>query len=77
MKLTTAHEVFTSGEIASALGRSPSQVRWILNSRTHIEPVGRVGITRVYDAGAIKLVQVELALIDERRRATPVEPAVT
>ena len=76
MKLTTAHEIFTSGDIASALGRSRTQVRWILNSRTHIEPVGRVGITRVYDARAIKLVQVELALIDERR-ATLVEPAPT
>lgn len=50
---------FTSGDIARRLDRKPWVVRHILNSRD-IPPIGKAGITRLYDESAIAAVVREL-----------------
>ena len=58
-------------DIARVLGRPVSQVRHVLNTRFEIEPVGRAGIVRLYDDGAVDRVRSELEAIDRRFGRTP------
>ncbi len=52
--------VYTSGDIARMLSAKPVTVQHILHSRSHIKPQQRLGITRLYDWDAVKLVEAEL-----------------
>ncbi len=64
MKITTAQHFHTSGDIARTLGQPFSRVRWILDTRD-IQPIGRVGIVRLYNDAAIERVRAELESADQ------------
>ncbi len=76
--MQTANANFlTSGDIAQALDRSVFQVRYILDSRRDICPVGRAGLVRLYAPDVIGRVGAALATIDAKRdrsRTVPAEP---
>lgn len=59
--------LLTSGDIAQAVGRSVFQVRYILDSRRDICPVGRAGLVRLYSGEVVERVRVELAAIAAKR----------
>ena len=66
--MQTASAIFlTSGDIAQAVGRSVFQVRYILDSRRDIRPVGRAGLVRLYSGEVVGRVRAELAAIDAKR----------
>ena len=50
---------YTSGDIARLLGANFNRVRYLLSSRG-IAPVGRAGITKIYDASALRAIAREL-----------------
>ncbi len=58
---------FAVGDISRALGVERHRVLYILRTREHIQPIGRVGSNRAYDAAAVRLVERELSN-DLRRR---------
>ena len=60
--------LITSGDIAKLLNTGVQKVRHILNTREDIRPIGRAGITHVYDGGAVGQVQAELERIEARRK---------
>ena len=66
LQTTSNYTVFTSGEIATILGETFARVRWLIRVRG-IEPIGRVGITFIYDAAAIEMVRVELDALERRK----------
>jgi hypothetical protein len=59
--------IFAIGDISRALGVAPHRVLYLLRTRPHIQPIGRVGSNRAYDAEAVRLVAQELHN-DLRRR---------
>ena len=61
----------TSGDIAAALDRDISQVRYILDSRRDIRPVARAGLVRLYRPDIIERVRTELDAIAVKRQAVP------
>lgn len=56
---------FTTGQIAERFGSPRYRIEYIINSR-RIEPVRRLGITRLFDHTAIT--QIEAALREIRAR---------
>ena len=56
----------TAGVIARELNEPLHRVQHILNTREHIQPVGRAGRLRVYTAEAVAQVRHELHAIDAR-----------
>lgn len=65
----TSLNLVCRGDIAKALNESVTTVGHILNTRPHIQPIGRAGICRLYAAQqTIELVRIEL----EKRDAVPV-----
>ena len=60
--------VFTPGQLAARIGVPLSRVNYVLQTRNGIEPVGRAGIIRLYDAAAVDRVREELDAIAEQRR---------
>lgn len=66
--MATANATFlTSGDIAQAVGRSVFQVRYVLDSRRDIRPVGRAGLVRLYSPDIIERVRAELGNIEAKR----------
>lgn len=61
----TTDPFLTSGDIARILDAKVQAVRHILHTRTHIVPVGRAGIVKIYDAAAIAAVAQELRRQEE------------
>ena len=59
--------LLTSGHIARLLNRPVDRVRHVLNTRD-IAPIGRAGITNVYGASAVGLVEAELDRIEARKK---------
>lgn len=59
--------LLTSGDIAKLLNTGVQRVRHVLNTRDDIQPIGKAGITHVYDGGAVGRVQVELERIEARK----------
>lgn len=57
----------TPGVIASELGVPVSRVIYVLNTRQHINAVGRAGVLRLYDKQAVAMVRHEINAIDARR----------
>ena len=60
--------LLTSGDIAKLLNTGVQRVRHVLNTRDDIRPIGRAGITHVYDGGAVGQVQAELDRIEARKK---------
>lgn len=53
-------EIVTRGTIAKTLDESVVRIGHILATRSHIQPVCKIGIIRCYDPNAIDLVRVEI-----------------
>ena len=68
LQTTSNYTVFTSGEIATILGESFARVRWLIRVRD-IQPIGRVGITWIYDHAAIEKVRAEMKSVQRRAAA--------
>lgn len=64
----TTPDIWTSGAIARELGVRLSTVRHHLED---VEPLGRVGIIRTYDATALERVRQRLRHAAERRGEIP------
>ena len=60
--------LLTSGDIAKLLNTGAQRVRHVLNTRDDIQPIGRAGITNVYDGAAVGQVQAELDRIEARKK---------
>ena len=60
-----AQTLLTSGDIAKLLNTGVQRVRHVLNTRNDIRPIGKAGITHVYDGGAVGRVQAELDELEE------------
>ncbi len=65
----------TAGVIARELNEPLHRVQHVLNSRHHIQPVGRAGRLRVYSSCAVAQVRHELNAIDARRVPKEVDDA--
>ena len=63
-----AQTLLTSGDIAKLLNTGVQRVRHVLNTRDDIQPIGKAGITHVYDGGAVGQVQLELDQIEARKK---------
>lgn len=60
----------TPGVIARELNEPLHRVLHILNTRSHIRPVARAGILRLYSSDAVAKVRHELKAIDARQAAS-------
>ncbi len=61
----------TPGVIAEELGVPVSRVIYVLQKRSDaIKPIGRAGVLRLYDHGAVEMVRNEL-LAMQQRQAVP------
>ena len=63
------NNLVTPGDIARLLSEPQHRVTYVLNSRTHIRPLRRVGIVRLFPPSAVDAVLEELREIDARRNA--------
>jgi hypothetical protein len=63
---TNTPKVRTSGSIASELNQPLHRVAYILNTRPHIQPIGRAGRLRIYTSQTVAQVRYELNCIDAR-----------
>ena len=59
--------LLTVGRLADELHETQPRVRYVLSTRSHIQPVARAGILRLYDRKAVAMVRHELNAIDARR----------
>jgi hypothetical protein len=57
----------TVGKLASDLGCSTHQIRWVLATRPHIRPVALAGCARLFDDTAKAQLRYELNRIAARR----------
>jgi len=62
-------KLITPGVIASELGAPLHRVTRILRTRSHIRPLARAGVLRLYEREAVAQVRHELNTIDARRHA--------
>jgi hypothetical protein len=53
-------KLFGLSDICRALNASENQVVYVLRSRKHIQPIMRVGVNRLFDLRAVKLIEAEL-----------------
>lgn len=60
MSATATTEFFSVNQIAREMQVPPHRIRYLIESRL-IEPVGRVGSTRLWDQGVIDRLKGELA----------------
>lgn len=63
----TRTALHTVGDVARLLNLPIHRVEYILRSRPQIQPVGRVGIARVYDESAVELVRQAITDISRRQ----------
>lgn len=68
MTTVAVPQLLTPGRIAAILGVPLQRVRYVLNTRPHIQPSARAGILRLYDEQALGQVQFELEGIEARHR---------
>ncbi len=69
----TISDAKTVGQIARDLGEPEHRVKHVVNSR-RIEPLGRVGIIRLYGPAAVDRVRQALRDIDARRHSLSRNP---
>lgn len=61
--------LLSPGVIARQLKVPLHRVQNVLDTRSHIRPLARAGIIRLYDRAAVAMVRHELNAIDARRDA--------
>ena len=66
-EVPAAPHLLTAGRIAAELHESIHRVENVLRTRTHIKPVARAGVLRLYRAEVIAMVRHELNAIDAQR----------
>lgn len=62
---TTEPQLNTVGVIAEKLSVPLHRVLYVLKTKSDINPVARVGRTRVYDRSAIEKIRAELESMDD------------
>jgi hypothetical protein len=60
--------LITPGVMAEELGEPLHRILYVLATRSHIQPLARAGILRLYDRKAVAMVRHELSDIGSRRR---------
>jgi hypothetical protein len=65
---TDTPQLRTPGVIADELGAPLNSVLYVLRTQGHIiKPIGRAGILRLYDRGAVELVRQALRKMAKRK----------
>lgn len=52
--------LLTPGKMAAEIGTPLHRILHILRTRTHIQPVARAGVVRVFDRAALEAVRAEI-----------------
>jgi hypothetical protein len=68
MMTNTLPQLRTPGVMAAELGAPLSRVLYVLRTRSHIiKPIGRAGVLRLYDRGAVEIVRKVLQEMHQSR----------